>query len=483
MGAKVCCHHEPDIDGIVPTPLNPEEDGLWKKLSDMKQWKAKMDNPDGPLRADLLKQGNYTALQDMSTDATKIGELIAKSEPLLAEALQMWPKRDWPNIKKTEAKFKFIFFEASEIWKKYVPTPDGGGSQVAPGPAQPAPAVPPQQPQGGPPNQPPIPIQPAAIQPQQSTSIIQGEQNYVQPGAMGEGGPPRPPPPNAGGVPHSQPPPAQPAYANPSYNPAPNAYQAPPPQQPNPYPANPAPTYQPSPQNQPPAHPAPPPQSQPVQPLQPPPQQQLVLPDDMQKAARVFKMAGEMPAKTELRKIGKEDQFEEMVAIMNNNLEAYNTAKNKRLSAPPPSPRKPPQRAAPPPAFQPQAHNPPPHMQPVTAPPHQPPPTQNVGAPQVGPPMGAPGGAPPRRPKPAMSFQDQIAARSKKLNNAKARTPVNATIEENAEIPVRGRGKSMNSSLIDNVNHMSVADIRANSFLTDDVSARPKEVNDEEWDD
>jgi len=405
MGAKVCCHHEPDIDGIVPTPLNPEEDGLWKKLSEMKQWKAKMDNPEGPLRADLLKQGNYTALQDMSTDATKIGELIAKSEPLLAEALELWPpKRDWPNIKKTEAKFKFVYFEASEIWKKYVPTPDGGGSQVAPGPAQPAPAVPPQQPQGGPPNQPPVPIQPAAIQPQQT---IQGEQNYVQPGAMGEGGPPRPPPAHVGGAPPFQPP-AQPAYANPSYNnPAPNAYQAPPPQQqPNPYQANPVPTYQPSPQSQPPARPAPPPQSKPVQPSQPPPQQQpLVLPENMQKAARVFKMAGEMPARTELRKKHIEDQFEEMVAIMNNNLEAYNTAKNKRLSAPPPSPRKPPQRAAPPPA----------------APPHQPPPTQNVGAPQVGPPMGAPGGAPPRRPKPApMSFQDQIAARSKQLNDANA---------------------------------------------------------------
>jgi len=395
MGAKVCCQHEPDIDGIVPTPLKPEEDGLWKKLSVMKEWKEKMDNPNGPLRQELIKQNNFTALQSLTTDATKIGELIAQSEPLLADALELWPKRDWPNIKKTEAKFKFIYVEASEIWKKYGPTPDGGASQGAPGPAQPAPAVPLQQPQGGPPNQPPI--QPAAIQPPQT---IQGEQTYVQPGAMGEGGPPRPPA-NMGGAPPFQPPAQPAAFANPSYNPAPNAYQNPPP---NPHPANHAPTYQPSPQSQPPAHPAPPPQSQPIQPIQPPPQQQLVLPDYMQKAVKVLKMVGEMPARTELRKVGKEDEYDEMIAIMNNNVAAYNTAKNKRLSAPPPSPRVAPQRAAPPPA----------------APPQQPPPPQNVGAPQVGPPMGPPGGAPPRRAKPAMSFQDQIAAGSKQLKDTNA---------------------------------------------------------------
>jgi len=88
----------------------------------------------------------------------------------------------------------------------------------------------------------------------------------------------------------------------------------------------------------------------------------FVLPRDMQKAARVFRMVGEMPARTELRKIRKEDQFEEMVAIIRNDGEAYIAAKTKRLSAqakarevvgrpmgPPPGP---PTRGPPPPPRQ-----------------------------------------------------------------------------------------------------------------------------------
>jgi len=85
----------------------------------------------------------------------------------------------------------------------------------------------------------------------------------------------------------------------------------------------------------------------------------IVLPHDMSKAARVFRMVGEMPARTELRKIRKEDQFEEMVAIIRRDAEAYNAAKNKRLSAPPPRrgvvsrpmgpPPGPPRRGPPPP--------------------------------------------------------------------------------------------------------------------------------------
>lgn len=66
------------------------------------------------------------------------------------------------------------------------------------------------------------------------------------------------------------------------------------------------------------------------------------LPSHMEKAARVFKMIGELPARTELRKLRKEDHFDEMVALLNHDEDAYNRAKSKRLSKPPPGPRPPP---------------------------------------------------------------------------------------------------------------------------------------------
>merc|ERR1740123_1504017 len=120
----------------------------------------------------------------------------------------------------------------------------------------------------------------------------------------------------------------------------------------------------------------PPPQfQQPVNPI--PPQQPvqqapaLILPEEMKKAADVYKRVGEFPAKSELRKNHIEDQYEEMLAILNNDPAAYEKAKAQRLAKP--AAAAPPQRTAPA-KFAPRGPAAPPNI-----PVHRPPPTAMPG--------------------------------------------------------------------------------------------------------
>merc|ERR1719150_245379 len=172
----------------------------------------------------------------------------------------------------------------------------------------------------------------------------------------------------------------------------------------------------------------------------------LELEEGMKKAAKVYGMVGENPARTELRKNHIENRFDEMVAIMNQDRVAYEAAKQKREAE---------EAAAPPPAARPPAGGPP-AGPPVGGPPRGPP----AGGPPRGPPSGAPAHHPPRQaPGPAPGgLAAALQAGRQGLHNAKNSPRQHSTIQ----VP---QTRDQSTSIFDQLGTTNLADIQGESWM------------------
>jgi len=350
MGAQCYKSPEPELPDTVPVALDLQSDHLWKKAGEIRTWATKFTS--GEMQTYLNTNQKFDLMAGMGADSTALANIMLEVQTKEANVQTAWNKRQWREVEQLETEFKILYVKARDIHTKYV-GPTAGATTMQPMQQQQMQQQ--QMNQAG-----------MGMQPPQS---MEGEQNHMMPGNTMV--------PGIGGAPSG----FQQGIQAPNQFGAPNGGMQPPnfqqQQQAGMAPMGaPQQNFQPQPMGAPPVNNSPPqavPQAAPLE-----------LEEGMVKAARVYSMVGENPARTELRKNHIENRFEEMVAIINKDRTAYEAAKQKREAA---------EAAAPPPAARPPAGGPP-AGPPVGGPPRGPP----AGGPPRGPPSGAPAHHPPRQP-------------------------------------------------------------------------------------